>query len=376
MPEASRPATPFASAGNTGRLRSQPAGSVAPLYLIDLRRQARLLGSVRGEALRPCAARFGAPPPHAGGEVLADTVRHEELRVLRPAVDALGEADFLVTERLAVGGGGALPVGRAVADAAVEDDERGPALGLLKDPERVLDAIDVVGVAHAQHVPPVGQEPARDVLGEREVGAPFDGDVVVVEDPTEVVQAEVAGERCRFGADAFHQAAVAADRVDVVVEHLEARAVVAVGEPPLADRHADAGRDALAQRAAGRLHTGHQAVFGMPGRLAAKLTEPADVVERDRRIAQPLVLGIHGPRPGEVEQRPEQHRGVAVREHEAVAVGPDRVMRVEAHDAIPEGVDERRERHRRSGVPGVGRLDRIHRQRPNGVDGELIHLRV
>ena len=205
---------------------------------------------------------------------------------------------------------------------------------------------------------------------------PFDGDVVVVEDPAEMVETEVARERCRLGADAFHQAAVAADRVDVVVEQLEARLVVAVGEPPFADRHADAGRDALAERAGGRLDAGHHAVFGMPGRLAAELTEVADVIERDRRLAQPLVVGIHGPRPGQVEHRPEQHRGVAVREHEAVAARPDRVLRVEAHDAIPERVDQRRERHRRSRVPGVGRLDRIHRQRPNGVDGELIHLRV
>ena len=60
---------------------------------------------------------------------------------------------------------------RAVADAAVEDDERRPALGLPEDREGVLDAIDVVGVADAQHVPAVGQEPGRDVLGERQVRA-------------------------------------------------------------------------------------------------------------------------------------------------------------------------------------------------------------
>ena len=130
------------------------------------------------------------------------------------------------------------------------------------------------------------------------------------------------------------------------------------------------------ERAGGRLDARHHAVLGMPGRLAAKLAEVADVVERDRRLAQPLVVGIHRPRPGEVEHRPEQHRGVAVREHEAIAVRPDRILRVEAHHAIPERVDQRRERHRRARVPGVGRLDRIHRQRANGVDGELIHLRV
>ena len=114
----------------------------------------------------------------------------------------------------------------------------------------------------------------------------------------------------------------------------------------------------------------------MSGSLAPKLTEPANVIEGHGRLAQPLVVGIHRPRPTQVEYRPQQHRGVAVREHEAIAVGPDRIRRVEAHDAIPEGVDQRRERHRRTRMPGVGGLDRIHRQRPNGVDGELIELRV
>ena len=104
----------------------------------------------------------------AGGEVLADAVGDEELRVLRPAVDALGQADLLVAERLAVGLGRVLLVRRAVADVAVEDDERGAALGLPEDLQGVLDAIDVVGVAHPQDVPPVTQEPGRDVLRERD----------------------------------------------------------------------------------------------------------------------------------------------------------------------------------------------------------------
>jgi hypothetical protein len=37
--------------------------------------------------------------------VLADAVRDQELRLLRPAVALLGEANLRVTERLAVGRG-------------------------------------------------------------------------------------------------------------------------------------------------------------------------------------------------------------------------------------------------------------------------------
>ena len=111
----------------------------------------------------------------------------------------------------------------------------GRPLVLPEDLERVLDAIDVVGVADPQDVPAVTEEPGRDVLREGDARVPFDGDVVVVVDPAEVVEAEVAGQRRRFRRDALHHAAVAADGVDVVVEDLEARPVVAVGEPLLGD---------------------------------------------------------------------------------------------------------------------------------------------
>ena len=55
------------------------------------------------------------------------------LRVLGPAVAALGEADLFLAERLAVGRGGVLLVRRTVADVAVEDDEGRPALRLPED---------------------------------------------------------------------------------------------------------------------------------------------------------------------------------------------------------------------------------------------------
>ena len=111
----------------------------------------------------------------------------------------------------------------------------------------------IVGIADPQHVPAIGEEARRDILGEGDAGLAFDGDVVVVVDPAQVVELEMAGERGRLRADAFHQAAVAANRVDVVVEQLEARLVVAAGQPLARDRHADAGGDALPQRTGRRL---------------------------------------------------------------------------------------------------------------------------
>ena len=103
---------------------------LAPLHLLDLGGELR--DTSRGSAAKssvPRRARASAPrAPMPGGEVLAHAVGHQELRVLRPAVGALGQPDLLLAERLAVRGGGVLLVRRAVADVAVEDDQRGPAL--------------------------------------------------------------------------------------------------------------------------------------------------------------------------------------------------------------------------------------------------------
>src|SRR5215831_433143 len=110
----------------------------------------------------------------------------------------------------------------------------------------------------------------------------------------------------------------------------------------------------------------------MPGRLAIELAEAANVVESDRRLPQSFVFGIHGLNASEMERRPEQHGRMAVRKHETIAIGPDRVLGIKFQDTIPYRVDERRERHGRSGMPGVGLLHGIDGERTNRVDAQLI----
>src|SRR5262245_49939793 len=128
---------------------------------------------------------------------------------------------------------------------AVQDDQRRPALGSVEDLERVLNAVGIVGIADGQHVPSIGHETRRYVFGEGDAGAALNADPVVVVDPAEVVEAEMAGKRSGPGTDSFHKAAVAADRVDVVIENLEAGPVIAAGQPFARDRHADAGGNSL-----------------------------------------------------------------------------------------------------------------------------------
>ena len=59
-------------------------------------------------------------------------------------------------------------------------------------------------------------------------------------------------------------------------------------------------------------------------------------------------------------------------QHEPVAVAPDRLVRVEAQEALPHRVHHRGQGHRGAGVAGVGRLHGIHAQGADGVDGDLL----
>src|SRR2546430_5909176 len=71
---------------------------------------------------------------------------------------------------------------------------------------------------------------------------------------------------------------------------------------------------------------------------------------------QRLVLGFPRLDSREREHRIEQHRGVAHREHEPIAVRPDRIVGIEAQELLPQTVDDRS--HGQRG-PGVARLRRL-----------------
>ena len=95
--------------------------------------------------------------------------------------------------------------------------------------------------------------------------------------------------------------------------------------------------------------------LGVPRRLAAPLAELLQIVERD------VVAG-------EVEQRVQQHRAVAGRQHEAIAIEPQRRARIVPEVALPQHVRHRCAAQRQPGVARVRLLDRIDRESPDRVD--------
>ena len=243
-------------------------------------------------------------------EPIVHAVRHQKLRVLRPAVEKLGQPRFVFAERVAVSGRGILFMRRAVTDDAVDDDDGRPIVGAAERLQRARERGGVVGVAQPRHVPAIAAEPAFDVLAESKVGMALDGDRVAVVDPAQIGEVEMAGERGRLAGDAFHEVAVAADRVNVEVEYRKMRPVVARAEPARGDRHADAVAAALAERPGRGFHPGGAAVFRVAGRHAVELAKVLDVVEAHRGGVgdAAAVASAHA---GEVKQRIKQHRSVA-----------------------------------------------------------------
>ncbi len=295
-------------------------GELVRQHRVELLRQIGLGGAIGLAQRLPCGAERLAAFGDGAFEPLLHAVGDEELGILGPAIGLLGAADVVVGHRLAMRLGGALDRA-AIADDRVNHDQGRPVVGALELRDRGGDGGGVVGIVHVDDVPAIGLEALADILVEGEIGAAFDRDVVRIVDPAEVGKLEVAGEAGRLGRDALHHAAVSGEAVDVVIEDGQAFAIVARGEPALGDRHADRIAAALAERAGGGLDAGRVAIFGVAGGLGADLAEILDVLQADRRIAGRIAVLVDLLDAREVEQRIEQHRGVADRQDEAVAVG-------------------------------------------------------
>jgi hypothetical protein len=210
---------------------------------------------------------------------------------------------------------------------------------------------------HARDVPPVAGEPREHVLAEGQRRGAVDADAVVVVEHDEPAEPEVARQRARLVRDALHQIAIARDHVRAVVDDGESRALVALREPPLGQREADGVGQPLPKRTGRGFHAGRDVAFRMTRRAAAPLAKRLELVERQ------IVAG-------EMQQAVQQHRPVPCRQHEAVAVGPHRVIGVVQQVACPERDGGVGHAHGHARVAGVGLLHGVGGEHADGVRGQ------
>ena len=167
----------------------------------------------------------------------------------------------------------------------------------------------------------------------------------------------MAGKADRLVADAFHEIAIRRDDEGVVIDQAVAKAR---RRDALGHRHAHRRRNALAQRTGRRLDTSTMAVFRMAGARAAQLAEALDVIKRDVLVTR------------QVQHRIQQHRAMTSRQHEAVAVRPARIARIEFQEACEQHRSDVSHAHRHAGMAASGRLNGINREGTYGVRHILV----
>src|SRR5450759_897161 len=311
----------------------------------------QLLAPIRGELLTlgDCLAESGK-----------NRVRYEEMRLRIPAVGNLGAADFFLAERRAVGLLGVVLRRRAESDVRPHGDQAGPLIAprrLDRGPNRD----HVVAVLYPGRVPAIRIETLQCLVGESEGRGPVELDVVVVVEVDKLAQLQMPRQRRSLGRDHLLPVDVGADGVHEMIDQVVARPVELKREAALGNRHPDAVRESLAERSGRRLDTLGMSMLGVAGSERAPLAERLQVLDR-----QPVA--------GQIEQRVEQHAGVAGGKKEAISVRPAWISRGVTQELRPQRVGHRRHPHRRTRMARVGLLDGVHRKRPNGVDREMVEV--
>ncbi len=283
---------------------------------------------------------------------IADFLRNLEGFMLPSQVGA-GGGNLFSAQRRTVGTGRSLEFGAAESDLGGGDDQGGLAGFSLGCGNGSRD-LGVVMTVDLLHMPAGGNKAALNILGPGQVGLAFDGDAVAVVDVDQITQLEVACQSSSLVADPLLQAAVAHQGIDRMVDRLEISGIETLGSHLGGDGHADAVGKTLPQRPGGNLNADGVAEFGMAGGLAAPLTEVLQLVQR-QVIAE------------QVQQRVEQHRAMAGREDETVAVGPAWIIRVEGEIITPQGKGAVGRSHGKTGVTGVGLLNGIGGEETDGI---------
>ena len=162
----------------------------------------------------------------------------------------------------------------------------------------------------------------------------------------------MAGERDGLLADAFHQVAVGGEHVGLVIDdrvaELGSQCFSAIAMPTAVARPWPSGPVVVST-------PGVMKFSGWPGVFEPSWRKRLISSRRHRRIA------------GEIEQRIDQHRAVARREHETVAIGPVRVAGVEFEKLREQHRGDVGGAHRQAGMARLRLLDGVHCQGTQGV---------
>src|SRR6185437_12692613 len=105
--------------------------------------------------------------------------------------------------------------------------------------------------------------------------------MVVVIEVDQLAELQMAGQGCRLRGDAFHQIAVADDRVCEMVDDLDSGTIVTGSQMRLGQRQTHAVAKSLTERPRCRLDAWRDATLGVARRHAPPFAKPLDLLERN-----------------------------------------------------------------------------------------------
>ncbi len=240
--------------------------------------------------------------------------------------------------------------GRTLADTGLAGDQG--RLVLLGRPGHGLLNLLVVVAIDSLDRPARGLEAGQLVSGVRQADLAVDGDLVVVPQDAQLVQLQATGQGDGFLGHAFHQAAVTGDDPGPVIDQIAAEAGSQV---TLGQGEAHRVGEALTQGAGGGLDACHVAIFRVASGPGTPLAEVGQLLAGRFLVA------------GQVQQGIDQHRAVASRQNEAVAVGPVGAAGVELHEPGEQDRGHVGHAHRHAGVTALGLFNTVHGKDANGI---------
>ena len=336
--------------GLLGEVRRQFSGHTT----LELSGQLRFSLFVGGKRLLPLSLCGGAFFTGIPGTI---NFRRNLEGTVAPTQLLTGQCNFVLSQRCAVTGFGALLVGGTKTNNGLAADQRG--LGCIRPASLngSANGLRVMSVNSRDYLPAVGFKTLGRVVGKPAVHFTVDGDAVVVIEHDQLAKAQCTSQGRHLVGNTFHQAAIAQEGVGVVINNIMARAIELLRQGFLCQRKADRIGNTLPERPRSGFNTRRVAVFRMARGFGVQLAEVLDVFDGDVIAAQ-------------VQQGILQHGAMAVGQHKPVTVSPLGVGRVVAKEIIPEDLGDVRHTHGRARVAGFGFLNRIHAQRANGV-GEI-----
>ncbi|CRF28908.1 Uncharacterised protein [Mycobacterium tuberculosis] len=149
-----------------------------------------------------------------------------------------------------------------------------------------MNRLQIVAVLYAKHLPAVALKALGHILGEGQIELAIQRDIVRIVKYDQFAKLQMTGKRCGLRRDPFHQVAVTANCISIMIDHAVLVTVIYGSQMSFRHGHPYGHTETLSKRACGGIHTRRVAHFRVTRSLAAPLPEILQLFHRQIVSAQ------------------------------------------------------------------------------------------